>query len=130
MKKVIIIVLAVVLVAAGVFSYFFFFSGDKEEEIVLFSPGDFFVTNVKDSTKLLKITVVLGLNTDKENEYLTENTPIVRDVILQVLRQNTEDQLKNAESQETIRKELTSALKQRLEMDYLVTVYFSDFVIQ
>ena len=131
MKKIIIIIAAVIVVAAGVAAYFIFFK-DKEPEPVrtFYVPGDFFVTNVKDSKYLLKTTIVLELNKEGMEEYLTEYNHVIRDIIVFTLREKTEEELRSTGIQETLRTEIVDKLKKEMDMDYLVTVYFNDYVLQ
>ena len=96
-KKIIIIILAVALVGAGL--YFFVFSAaPKEPEVCYYTPGDYFVTNVKDSTALFKVTIVLEyLTTDDTvtTEYFTKVNHVIRDIIVFTLRSKTEAELRS-----------------------------------
>lgn len=131
MKKIIIIIIAVVLVGAGVASYFLFFS-NKEAPVIraFYTPGDFFVTNIKDSKYLLKSTIVIELNEEGMDEYLTEYNHIIRDIIVFTLRDKTEDELRNSGIQEELRKEIVQKIKSEMDIDYVVDIFFNDYVIQ
>ena len=132
MKKIIIIAaIALVVVAAAV--YFLFLQPPPKPETSYYTPGDYFVTNIKDSSRLLKATIILEVmstKTEEVTEYLTENNHIIRDNILATLRNKTEDQLREASSQDALRDEIIDNLNQQMEIDYLTTLYFNDFVIQ
>ena len=131
MKKIIIIVIAVVVVAAGVGSYFLFFNNKEPEPIrEFYVPGDFFVTNIKDSKYLLKTTIVLELNKEGTEEFLTEYNHVIRDIIVFTLREKTEDELRSSGIQDTLRKEIVEKLNREMGIDYIVTVYFNDYVLQ
>ena len=102
-------------------------------ETIYYVPGDYFVTNITDSTRLLKTTIVLELSTaeaDKVTEYLTENNHILRDIIVFTLRSKTEDELRSNGIEETLRTELVNNLESKMGLDYIVTIYFNDYVIQ
>ena len=63
--------------------YFFIINPpEKEATISYYTPGDYFVSNIKDSTRLLQTTIVFELLTyDSESmdTYLTENNHVIRD---------------------------------------------------
>ncbi len=131
MKKIIIIVVALVLVGAGVASYFLFFANREPEEIsVFYVPGDFFVTNIKDSKYLLKSTIVLELNVEGKEEYLTEYNHVIRDIIVFTLREKNEEELRSTGIQDVLRQEIVEKIKSEMDIDYVVDVYFNDYVIQ
>jgi len=132
MKKVIIIIVAVLLVAGGAV-YFLFLKPAPEPEISYYSAGDSFVTNVKDSLRFLKTTVVLEISatdTEKVQEYLKENNHVIRDIIVFTLRQKTEEELRSIGIEEQLREELRKNISKKMGIDYLQKVYFNDFVIQ
>jgi len=105
-------------------------SADSKTVITKYEPGDYFVTNIKDSTRLLKVSVALEITTDKQMEFLDENLYVIRDAIIFSLREYTEDELRSVDIQNTINKELVAKLTNQLGVDYIQKVYFTDFVIQ
>ncbi len=132
MKKILIIVI-VVMILIGVAGYLLFLMPPPAAETIYYVPGDYFVTNITDSTRLLKTTIVLELSTaeaDKVTEYLTENNHILRDIIVFTLRSKTEDELRSNGIEETLRTELVNNLESKMGLDYIVTIYFNDYVIQ
>lgn len=132
MKRIITIIIFV-LVTAGAVAYFLFFAPPPEPKTSYFVPGDHFVTNIKDSTRLLKVTIVLELSTinpDETKKYLTEHSHIIRDVIVFMLRSKTEEELRSNDIQNTLRTEIVDRLKTELKLDYIKTIYFNDYVIQ
>ncbi len=132
MKKILIIVI-VVMILMGVAGYLLFLMPPPAAETIYYVPGDYFVTNITDSTRLLKTTIVLELSTaeaDKVTEYLTENNHILRDIIVFTLRSKTEDELRSNGIEETLRTELVNNLESKMGLDYIVTIYFNDYVIQ
>jgi flagellar basal body-associated protein FliL len=131
-KKIIIIIAAVLLVGGGV-AYFMFLKPAPEPETSYYSPGESFVTNIKDSTRLLKATVsleILSTETEEVAEELAENNDVIRDIIVFTLRGKTEDELRSMGIEEDLRKELQKNISEKMEIDYLQKVYFNDFVIQ
>ncbi|MFA5675354.1 MAG: flagellar basal body-associated FliL family protein [Christensenellales bacterium] len=132
MKKVITIIVFV-LIVAGAAAYFLFLAPPPEPKTSFFVPGDHFVTNIKDSTRLLKVTIVIELSTlnpEETKSYLTERSHIIRDVIVFLLRSKTEEELRSNEIQNTLRGEIVDRLKSELKLDYIKTIYFNDYVIQ
>lgn len=129
-KKIIIIAVAAVVVLGGVALFLFMPKPEPEPVIFNYVPGEFFVTNVKDSSRLLKTTIVLELSRDDVQEYLTENNHIIRDIIVFTLREKTEDELRSQDIDETLRKEIVQRLSTQMNIDYINTIYFNDYVIQ
>ena len=132
MKKILIIV-AVAVIVAGAAVYLLFLMPPPAPETVYYVPGDYFVTNISDSTRLLKTTIVLEISTtdpDGVTEYLTENNHIIRDVIVFTLRNKTEDELRSNDIEKTLRSEIVNNLESKMGLDYIVTIYFNDYVIQ
>ncbi len=132
MKKIIIIIVAVLVVVAGV-TYFLFLKPAPEPEISFYATGENFVTNIKDSLRLLKTSVVLEISTTETEtvkEFLTANNHVLRDIIIDTLRGKTEDELRSMDIQENLRVEIKNSISEKLGIDYLQKVYFNDFVIQ
>ncbi len=133
-KKLIIIILAVVIIAAACL-YFFVLKKAPEKEYSTYSPGDYFVTNIKDSASLVKTTIVLEIYTypgdlEKTTEYLTENNPVIRDIIVFTLRSKTEAELRSQDIDKTLRQEIVQRINEQMGINYITTVYFNDYVIQ
>lgn len=132
MKKILIIV-AIAVIVAGAAVYLLFLMPPPAAETVYYVPGDYFVTNIADSTRLLKTTIVLEISTtepDKVTEYLTQNNHIIRDIIVFELRSKTEDELRSNEIEKTLRDEIVTSLESKMGLDYIETIYFNDYVIQ
>jgi len=133
MKKKVIIIVVIALVAVGAAAYFLFLSGPGEPKDGFYTPGDYFVTNIKNSERLVKVTLVLGISTPdlvKAQKQLTEVNHVIRDIIVFSLREKTEDELRADSIKETLNKELVKKLNEWLGIDYITTIYFNDFVIQ
>lgn len=128
------IIIAVAVIALGIATYFLFFSNKDAEaakEITYdFAIEDAFITNVKQSDRLLKTTVILVLNKKDMDEYLDKNLYTLRDTILFILRDLTEGDITSTEIQHSLRRRIADALNQTLEIDNIVSVKFSDFVMQ
>lgn len=131
-KTMIIIAVALVLVIAIVAGALFMMMNKSDEEKLYFHvPGEYFVTNIKDSNNsLLKVTVTLGVTTDKEEEYLTANNAIIRNDIVFILRTKTKEELRSPDIEELLSAEICQKLSEDLKLDIFKRVYFSDLVIQ
>ena len=129
MKKLVIIIV-VAVVAAGAVLYFFVLKGEPKPVYDQYSPGDYFVTNVKDSYRLLKTSVVLELDSKRMNNELKEKNKLIRDTIIFILRDMDEQEIKSAEAQDILRIEIRKALNKKLETEHIIGVLFNDFVMQ
>ena len=133
-KKLIIIIAAVLLLAVAAGLYFFVFSkkGEDEEAVVpyYYALKDAFVTNVKDSGKLFKATIILVTNKKGMDEYVTTNLYLIRDKILFTLRSLTEEELSSQTIQEDLRERIPALLNEALGVDNFISLVFSDFVMQ
>lgn len=136
-KKILIVVLAaVLLVAAGAAAYFFYFrnrDGESQkaaEEYYEYAVTNSFVTNVKDSSKLFKTTIVLVADEAGLNDYFDSKQSTIRDVILFTLRELTEEDIESADIQDRLRVSIPAALNQALGIESIVSIYFTDFVMQ
>ncbi len=132
MKKIIIIIIVALVVAGGAV-YLMFLAPPPEAETIFYVPGDYFVTNIKDSARLLKTTIVMEIRTTDPSgakEYLTEHNHILRDNIVFTLRSRTEEDLRSEGIDEQLRAEIVEIISSRMGLDYIETIYFNDYVIQ
>ena len=130
-KKIIIVIAAAMIVTVGAILYIFVLGGDKETPYVYteYSPGEYFVTNIKGTSRLLKATVVLVLNTDKLDEKMKASNSIIRETILFILRDQDEDTLRASEL-DGVKSIITDALNEKLEIDNVTGIIFSDYTVQ
>jgi flagellar FliL protein len=149
MKKMMIIIIAAVLVivlAGGAVTYTLVMrsvagsateatSASEPAKVTLYNYPltDSFVTNVKGSNKLFKLTVVLVMNEDPAGEELktamTANEYQIRDSINVLLRTKTVTDLTADNVEESLRSEIASTLNHDLGVEYFVSAYFTDFVL-
>jgi len=148
MKKMMITIIAAVLVivlAGGAVTYILIMhsvSGTSEATVTTAETAatlytypleDSFVTNVKDSNKLFKLTVVLVLNEDPAGEELAASLEAdsyeMRDCINSLLRTKTAADLTAENVEDSLRTEIASALNEKLGVEYFVSAYFTDFVL-
>ncbi len=132
-KKMSLVIAALaVLIAAGSALYFFVLrdTGEKPPERYDYAIKDPFVTNVKSSQKLFKATVVLVVDKKDMKETLDDNQYTIRDTILFMLRDLEEADIRSSDIQDRLRETIPKALNTALEIDNIVSVRFSDFVMQ
>lgn len=134
-KKLIISIVVILVVAIAATLYFTVFRKPPEKVNTFYKPGEFFVTNVKDSPSLIKTTIVLGIyiyekDYEEVTEYLTQNNHVIRDIIVFTLRSKEEDELRSQDVAESLRKEIVGKINEQMDIDYITTVYFNDYVVQ
>lgn len=140
-KKVLIIIIVVLVVALAGGAVWFFVLRDTEPKYTQYSPGDYFVTNLLDSSRFFKTTVVLVVEEDKKFlEKLTKENAQIRDSIIFILRSLSEEDVSGPGSEQTLRQLIIDELNECLmdpeeyanpnARDKIVDVYFNDFVLQ
>ena len=144
-KKVVVVIILVLVAIIGYFVYTKFLAPQPEdeaakasgaetslEELFYYNTGDAYVTNVKDSKALSKISVSLALKGEEEamTEVLATNNALIRSVIVDVMRDHTEEELRAVDATEKLSAEMLEKLKEALKMEDIVNVCISDYVIQ
>ena len=134
MKKIIPIIVAVAVV--GVALYFFVFSpksdAPKPEVRITYSPGDYFTTNVvtnNNQLKLLKAAIVLVYNDETVGDTLKNENARIRDTIIFILRDLTDEEILAKGTQDMLRENIISSVNERLGITSIVEVLFTDFVM-
>lgn len=138
MKKKGIGIIAIVLVlgiAAGV--YFLVIApgaANAPEPSSGYTPGEYIVTNIKDSNSLVKAAIVLQVNKaldDQEfSDFMKANNHIIRDIIVMTLRSKTYDELMSPDIKAVLSDEIVSSVNEALGIDNVKAIYFNDYVIQ
>ena len=102
-----------------------------EVDVVTYSydAGEF-VTNVKDSKKILSCTATVDVISETLVSTLAEKDYIVKDTINKRLRQLTEQDLESADIEATLSESLVGLLNEALETKGFYQVYFIRFVYQ
>lgn len=127
MKKILLVVIAVIAVGTLIVS-----CGKKEGEgevLYNYAIKDAFIANVKESQKLVKVSLILVMNKDIAKD-LEESVYIIRDTVLIILRGLTDDDISSPDIMDRLRNDIPAELNKALEIDNIVSVYFSDFVMQ
>ena len=93
-------------------------------------PGEYFVTNIVDSTALCKTSTSLALSGKDQTAFLETNVAVIRNEIIKVLRSHNEEDLRAPGAIDQLEQEMTAAIQEELQLTDLVQVFISDFVIQ
>ncbi|MEA5058868.1 MAG: flagellar basal body-associated FliL family protein [Clostridia bacterium] len=133
MKKPIMIIIAAIAAAAIGIAAYFWAAPDPAKQYY-YSTGDAFVTNVLNSDRLIKTAVVLGISQDVGDD-LNEKNAVLRDCILYVLRNQSEEQYQQGDLQQTLSNAIVERLNEIFPQEegdapLFVKAYFSDFVMQ
>lgn len=132
-KKIIIIILVVALIAAGA-AYYLLTKDKVVDNSFNYDPGEYFVTDIQGSGSLLKTDIILHMHDSDNLEKLTENNHRIRSTIIFILRTKSEEELKGAKIEQSLKKEMLSALNKEFANDFeaeqFLGIYFNEFVIQ
>lgn len=134
-KIIIIIVAAVILMGAGAAAYILVFSDNEKPPTYTPFPVGEFVTNINDSYYIFKssVTLVLTSDDDKLAETLSANLPYIREVIIFILSDLTEDEINDPKTVDILKEKISKAINEQVPVekfeDYVHTVWFSDFVM-
>ena len=104
--------------------------GSSGVQYYTYDPGDAFITSVADSKSLFKTDITIELSNKESVDFLTKNNYKVRDIIINILRNETLDDIEAADSQDTIKKKIVKALKNDLSVNGIDNIYFNEFVVQ
>ncbi|MDD3765718.1 MAG: flagellar basal body-associated FliL family protein [Eubacteriales bacterium] len=97
---------------------------------VMHNLGNSFITNIKDSNRYLKISIVFELRSEKNKPYYEKNNYKIRDIIIDVLRNKTEEELSAQNAQEGLKTDIKHALANYIDVADLINIYVEEFVIQ
>ncbi len=129
-KKVTFIIILFFLVSVASAYVGYSYMNNPETKYYLLDPGDYFVTNVKDSKNLLKADIIIKMKEKKKHEYLCTNNYLVRDGIINFLSEKSFDELVGQDNQTKLKKDIIERLNYTFDCDAIVDIYFNEFVIQ
>jgi len=101
-----------------------------DKNIKMFSFDSPFISNVKDSNKILKVIIRLELSNSKIEEVINARSPELRHEINLILRGKTEEDLKGSEGQSNLQREILGVTRKLLNTEKVLNVYFDEFIIQ
>ncbi|WP_372994074.1 flagellar basal body-associated protein FliL [Lutispora sp.] len=139
-KKNILLIIVIILIIVITFGLTVFFMqkniGGEEESlkinknIIMYSFDESFISNVKDSNRILKVTIKMELSNSKIQEIVKARNPEIRHEINLLLRGKTEEDLKGSEGQSNLQKEILNVTRKLLNTEKVLNVYFDEFIIQ
>ena len=83
----------------------------REKEVILVHDNNPFITNLKDSDSYLKVDISIEIEDPKEAEILKKNMYKMRDRVIKILRNVSEDDMKRSDIQESLKNEIKQDLK-------------------
>jgi len=128
LKKIIIISIAAsVIIGAGLF---YMITREPKENNFYHDPGNYFVTDIADSRRLLKSDIIISCSGDYKSNDLVKENHRIRDIIIFTLREKTESDLQTNGIKELLNEEIIQKLNDAFETDAFKKLYFNEFVIQ
>ncbi len=131
MKKIVLIIIIVAVVAIAAAAYFFLVP--KEITYYYYPTGEAFVTNVQGTDYLVKMTITLEMTAD-EADTLTEKSAVLRDCILNILLNTSEEVYRSGDLQVILSNEIVTRLNAIFpagedEPPLFTRAYFNDYVM-
>ena len=133
--KIIIILLLIILIAISIFFLSYRSNSNNQESIKvdknikIYSFQDPFISNIKDSNKILKVVIKLELTNPRIEDVINAKNSLIRHEINLLLRGKTEDDLKGSEGQSMVQKEILDVIRKLLDTESVQNVYFDEFII-
>ena len=87
-------------------------------------------TNIKDSKKYVQCKLAFELESQDDQLKLQENSYVLNDLIIEILRSYTESDYRKQNIQETIKESLASTIEEKLGVTSIQRVYFEDLITQ
>ncbi len=101
-----------------------------DKDVVMYQFDNAFINNLKESKKLLKVTISLELANSKVQELVDGRKPEILNNINLIVREKTEEDLAGAEGQKKLQKEILGAIRKMLSTEKVMNVYFHEFIVQ
>ncbi len=101
-----------------------------KKEVFVFHDDEPFITNLKDSNSYLKVDISIEVESQKDVDVLNNNLHKVRDRIILILRDVSEDDMKRGDIQEILRNRIKQELEGILNINTITGIYFNEFVMQ
>jgi flagellar FliL protein len=105
-------------------------NGKDSGKTFSYDPGGAFITNLKDSRKLLRTSIMIEVKDKGQIKYMTESNFKIRDIILGVLCELSEESFNEGNIMDTLKEDIKRALGEGLDIYGIADIYFSEFVYQ
>ena len=103
---------------------------EENKEVITIHSDNPFITNLKDSNSYLKVDISIEIEDPREAELLKKNMYKMRDAVIKILRNVSEDDMKRSDIQESIKNQIKQDLKEKLKIDTITGIFFNEFVVQ
>lgn len=103
---------------------------DEYADSVSYSPNASIITNIKNSKKYLRVKITMEITDEKSSEYFIKNEYKIKDTIISVVRNSSEDELIAPGSQELLKNRIREALGYKIDTKNLIDIYIYEYVIQ
>ncbi|MFQ5454903.1 MAG: flagellar basal body-associated protein FliL [Nitrospirota bacterium] len=105
---------------------------DVKDEIGIMVPLETFIVNLadKDDVRYLKVTMQVEVKDNKTKEKIAERSAQIRDAIIVLLSSKDYDSIRSVEGKFRLRDEIIERITNILNTNKVITVYFTEFVVQ
>lgn len=130
-KTFIIVLLAIVLSFGAAFLYFNnFMAKPKDIKYYNYSPGNEFITNLKDDSKFVKAVIELQVNDKNTLKDLQDQNAKIRDLIIRILRSKTPEDVDGSQGQLKLQSDIKNEINKVIGSGKVLNVYFDEFIVQ
>jgi flagellar FliL protein len=112
----------------------------NSEDIIIFSIDDPITANLmqesaNDDKHMLRISVGLALDKTKKdykkvNEQLSEKLPVLKHIIINVVRNKKYEEVLQPNAQELLGQEILNEINEYFQTDTITDIYFGEFFVQ
>ncbi len=102
----------------------------RPKNVVSYDPGGTFITNLKDSRRFLKVSLIIELENKKQVSSMTKENYRIRDTISYILSSYTEDEVREEGIREHLKLEIRENLEEKIDIKGIVDIFFNEFIIQ
>lgn len=104
--------------------------GDGKKEVFVFHDDQPFITNLKGGNYYIKVDISIEVESQNDVDVLNKNLHKVRDKIISILRDISEDDMRRSDIQEILRDRIKQELQETLNINTITGIYFNEFVMQ
>lgn len=101
-----------------------------DKDVIMYQFDNAFINNLKDTKKLLKVTISLELANSKIQTLVDARKPEILNNINLIVREKTEEDLVGAEGQKKLQREILDTIRKMLNTEKVMNVYFHEFIVQ
>ncbi|HOV69889.1 MAG TPA: flagellar basal body-associated FliL family protein [Clostridia bacterium] len=135
MKKTLTIILITFVVTVSLGTLFLWLypcggKADKPKKTYTYDTGDAFVCNLQDSDRFLILSVIIELDSKDKVSKLSEKSYKVRDTIMDVLVNYSEETVTSPGANEVIKEDIREVLLEEFSLGSIEDVYLEEFVVQ